>query len=114
MAEGEEAGGSSLDRLLLPPHGLAQGGEGDLELLAGRIDPAHDIWAAADPVVRRWITRELSPAAKVRDFVEEEPWKAVAIAGVSLVVLIIAVLYSKRDTEILFEPEVPEHELASH
>ncbi len=37
-----------------------------------------------------------------------------AIAGVSLVVLIIAVLYSKRDTEILFEPEVPEHELASH
>jgi hypothetical protein len=37
-----------------------------------------------------------------------------AIAGVSLVVLIIAVLYSKRDTEVLFEPEVPEQELASH
>jgi K(+)-stimulated pyrophosphate-energized sodium pump len=37
-----------------------------------------------------------------------------AIAGVSLVVLILAVLYSKRDTEVLFEPEVPEHELASH
>jgi K(+)-stimulated pyrophosphate-energized sodium pump len=37
-----------------------------------------------------------------------------AIAGVSLVVLILAVLYSKRDTEVLFEPEVPEQELASH
>jgi hypothetical protein len=29
-------------------------------------------------------------------------------------VLILAVLYSKRDTEVLFEPEVPEHELSSH
>ncbi len=24
-----------------------------------------DIWAAADPVVRRWMTRELSPAARI-------------------------------------------------
>jgi ubiquinone biosynthesis protein len=42
-----------------------------VEGVARRIDPAHDIWAAADPVVRRWITRELSPAAKVRDFTDE-------------------------------------------
>jgi len=42
-----------------------------VEGVARRIDPAHDIWAAADPVVRRWITRELSPAAKVRDFADE-------------------------------------------
>ena len=42
-----------------------------VEGVARRIDPAHDIWAAADPVVRRWITRELSPVAKVRDFADE-------------------------------------------
>ncbi len=42
-----------------------------VEGVARRIDPAHDIWAAADPVVRRWITRELSPAAKIRDFADE-------------------------------------------
>jgi K(+)-stimulated pyrophosphate-energized sodium pump len=39
---------------------------------------------------------------------------AYAIAGVSLVVLIGAVLYSKRDTEFLFEPEVPETQPVSH
>jgi K(+)-stimulated pyrophosphate-energized sodium pump len=39
---------------------------------------------------------------------------AYAIAGVSLVVLIGAVLYSKRDTELLIEPEVPENQLAPH
>jgi len=39
--------------------------------VARRIDPNHDLWAAADPVVRRWIARELSPAAKVRDFADE-------------------------------------------
>jgi ubiquinone biosynthesis protein len=42
-----------------------------VEGVARRIDPAHDLWAAADPVVRRWIARELSPAAKVRDFADE-------------------------------------------
>jgi len=42
-----------------------------VEGVARRIDPAHDIWSAADPVVRRWITRELSPAARVRDFADE-------------------------------------------
>ncbi|MDG2521473.1 2-polyprenylphenol 6-hydroxylase [Caulobacter segnis] len=42
-----------------------------VEGVARRLDPSHDLWAAADPVVRRWITRELSPAAKVRDFVED-------------------------------------------
>jgi ubiquinone biosynthesis protein len=42
-----------------------------VEGVARRIDPDHDIWAAADPVVRRWIARELSPAAKARDFADE-------------------------------------------
>jgi len=36
-----------------------------VEGVARRIDPGHDIWSAAEPVVRRWITRELSPAARV-------------------------------------------------
>jgi ubiquinone biosynthesis protein len=37
-----------------------------VEGVARRIDPDHDIWAAAEPVVRRWIARELSPATRVR------------------------------------------------
>ncbi|MHB8528305.1 MAG: 2-polyprenylphenol 6-hydroxylase [Caulobacteraceae bacterium] len=37
-----------------------------VEGVARRIDPDLDIWAAAEPVVRRWIGRELSPAAGAR------------------------------------------------
>ena len=37
-----------------------------VEGVARRIDPDHDIWAAADPVVRRWIVRELAPPAEVK------------------------------------------------
>jgi ubiquinone biosynthesis protein len=37
-----------------------------VEGVARRIDPSHDIWAAAEPIVRRWIMRELSPAARMR------------------------------------------------
>ena len=36
-----------------------------VEGVARRIDPDHDIWRAAEPVVRRWITRELSPVSRV-------------------------------------------------
>ena len=42
-----------------------------VEGVARRIDPEHDIWAAADPVVRRWIARELSPLSRLRRFAEE-------------------------------------------
>lgn len=42
-----------------------------VEGVARRIDPDHDIWAAADPVVRRWMARELSPATRVRRLAEE-------------------------------------------
>jgi ubiquinone biosynthesis protein len=42
-----------------------------VEGVARRIDPYHDIWAAAEPVVRRWITRELSPPARVHRLAEE-------------------------------------------
>ncbi len=41
------------------------------EGVARRLDPQHDIWAAADPVVRRWILRELSPPARVRRLAQE-------------------------------------------
>ena len=42
-----------------------------VEGVARRIDPGHDIWAAAEPVVRRWITRELSPAARVNSLASD-------------------------------------------
>ena len=37
-----------------------------VEGVARRIYPEHDIWSAAEPVVRRWIARELSPATRIR------------------------------------------------
>jgi ubiquinone biosynthesis protein len=37
-----------------------------VEGVARRIDPEHDIWAASEPVVRRWVARELSPVNHVR------------------------------------------------
>jgi ubiquinone biosynthesis protein len=42
-----------------------------VEGVARRIMPDHDIWAAADPVVRRWMARELSPAARIKRFADE-------------------------------------------
>jgi ubiquinone biosynthesis protein len=42
-----------------------------VEGVARRIDPDHDIWAASEPVVRRWIARELSPATQARRLGEE-------------------------------------------
>ena len=42
-----------------------------VEGVARRIDPDHDIWASAEPVVRRWITRELSPAARLVAFAQD-------------------------------------------
>ena len=37
-----------------------------VEGVARRIYPDHDIWSAAEPVVRRWIARELSPQTRIR------------------------------------------------
>jgi ubiquinone biosynthesis protein len=42
-----------------------------VEGVARRIHPQHDIWAAAEPVVRRWITRELAPKARILRLAEE-------------------------------------------
>ena len=41
-----------------------------VEGVARRIDPQNDIWQAARPIVERWIARELSPPARLRDLVE--------------------------------------------
>ncbi len=41
------------------------------EGVARRLHPDHDIWAAADPVVRRYILRELSPPARLRRLAED-------------------------------------------
>lgn len=42
-----------------------------VEGVARRIDPDHNIWAAAEPVVRRWIGRELSPVTRMRQLAGE-------------------------------------------
>lgn len=42
-----------------------------VEGVARRIDPKHDIWAAAEPVVRRWIARELSPISRIKQLAGE-------------------------------------------
>lgn len=42
-----------------------------VEGVARRLNPDHDLWAAAQPVVERWITRELGPKAQVRDGLRE-------------------------------------------
>jgi len=41
------------------------------EGVARRLYPDHDIWAAAGPVVRRYILRELSPPARIKRFADE-------------------------------------------
>ena len=41
-----------------------------VEGVARRIDPASDIWRAARPIVERWIARELSPVARLRDLLD--------------------------------------------
>lgn len=42
-----------------------------VEGVARRLNPDHDLWAAAQPVVERWIRRELGPQAQIREAVDE-------------------------------------------
>jgi ubiquinone biosynthesis protein len=51
-----------------------------VEGVARRIDPDNDIWAAAEPVVARWIARELSPASRLRDFARDAHAAVTALA----------------------------------
>jgi ubiquinone biosynthesis protein len=54
-----------------------------VEGVARRIDPDNDIWAAAEPVVARWIARELSPAARLRDLALEARAAVATLARLS-------------------------------
>ncbi len=58
------------DMNLRPELVLLQKTMASVEGVARRIDPDHDIWAAARPIVERWIARELSPAAQARRMAE--------------------------------------------
>ena len=42
-----------------------------VEGVARRIDPTHNLWASAEPVVKRWITRELSPVTRARELADD-------------------------------------------
>ena len=42
-----------------------------VEGVARRIDPEHDIWLAAEPIVSRWIARELGPTARIKALGDE-------------------------------------------
>lgn len=57
---------SLFDMRLRPELVLLQKTMMTVEGVARRIDPEHDIWAAAEPVVQRWVARELSPAITLR------------------------------------------------
>jgi ubiquinone biosynthesis protein len=70
-----------------------------VEGVARRIDPDNDIWAAAEPVVARWIARELSPAAKLRDFAREARAALTTLARMAEPV---------AEPEVVLEPVVAE------
>ena len=42
-----------------------------VEGVARRIDPTHNLWASAEPVVKRWITRELSPVTRAKELAQD-------------------------------------------
>lgn len=57
---------AQFDMRLRPELVLLQKTMVTVEGVSRRIDPDHDIWAAARPVVERWIRREFSPVAAFR------------------------------------------------
>jgi ubiquinone biosynthesis protein len=59
------------DMHLRPELVLLQKTMASVEGVARRIDPEHDIWSAAKPVVERWIARELSPLARARRLADQ-------------------------------------------
>ena len=57
---------AQFDMRLRPELVLLQKTMVTVEGVARRIDPDHDIWTAARPVVERWIRREFSPLNQAR------------------------------------------------
>jgi len=41
------------------------------EGVARQLDPQHDMWGAAAPIVERWMRRELGPEGRIRDLGED-------------------------------------------
>ena len=64
---------AQFDMRLRPELVLLQKTMVTVEGVSRRIDPDHDIWTAARPVVERWIRREFGPAAQVRRWLAPSP-----------------------------------------
>jgi ubiquinone biosynthesis protein len=62
---------SLFDMRLRPELVLLQKTMVTVEGVGRRLDPNLDIWSAAEPVVRRWILRELSPARRLAALAQE-------------------------------------------
>ena len=67
-----------------------------VEGVARRIDPNHDIWIAARPVVERWMRRELSPARRVQQLAERGLRVAEGLARLAETPLRPAVVVERR------------------
>ena len=68
-----------------------------VEGVARRVDPGLDIWGAAEPVVRRWISRELSPVNRLRDMGEQAREVLARLAAESARPLPVAVTRPRLD-----------------
>ena len=71
-----------------------------VEGVARRIDPAHDIWAAAQPVVERWMRRELSPVRRMHALAERGLRIAEALARQAESPLRPAVVVERRASRV--------------
>ena len=71
------------------------------EGVARRLYPQHDIWAAADPVVRRYILRELAPPARIRRLMEDGLRSAEALVRRAEAPAAVAVHEIEREEERL-------------
>jgi len=73
-----------------------------VEGVARRIDPEHDIWAAARPVVERWMARELSPVRRVHDLGERVLRVAESLARKAETSLPATVVVQRRASRIAY------------
>ena len=71
-----------------------------VEGVARRIDPGHDIWIAARPVVERWMRRELSPARRLQALAERGLSVAEGLARLAETPLRPAVVVERRASRV--------------
>jgi ubiquinone biosynthesis protein len=67
-----------------------------VEGVARRIDPDHDIWTAAQPIVERWVRRELSPLRRMQALAERSLRVAEGLARLAETPLRPAVVVERR------------------